>query len=114
MRDSDKEQRGPPANRPSQVRGRLFRKYVELFLAVVCVALLTTARNSATYLRNSLPRTCDGRFAGGPRCSLSESLMNQPLTSATGIAGKLRPNASTMFRVMISKESQCLIPIPHE
>src|SRR5215813_13591073 len=42
MRDSDKEQRGPPANRPSQVRGRLFRKYVALFLAVVCVALLTS------------------------------------------------------------------------
>jgi signal transduction histidine kinase len=38
MRDSDKEPRGPPA----KVRGRLFRKYVALFLAVVCVALLAS------------------------------------------------------------------------
>src|SRR6266702_4470228 len=41
MRDPDREPRGP-ANTPSQVRGRLFRKYVALFLAVVCVALLTS------------------------------------------------------------------------
>src|SRR5262249_3657763 len=36
------------------------------------------------------------------------------LDLTTGNGGKLRPNASTMFRVMISKESQWLIPIPHE
>src|SRR6266496_4065933 len=41
MRDPHREPRGP-ANTPSQVRGRLFRKYVALFLAVVCVALLTS------------------------------------------------------------------------
>src|SRR6266516_2462315 len=41
MRDPHGEPRGP-ANTPSQVRGRLFRKYVALFLAVVCVALLTS------------------------------------------------------------------------
>src|SRR6266516_3856818 len=41
MRDPHGEPRGP-ANTPSQVRGRLFRKYVALFLAVVCVALLSS------------------------------------------------------------------------
>src|SRR5437016_866239 len=42
MRDPDTKPRGPPADTAPKVRGKLFRKYVALFLAVVCVALLTS------------------------------------------------------------------------
>src|SRR5438477_128118 len=42
MRDPDTRPRGPPADTAPKVRGKLFRKYVALFLAVVCVALLTS------------------------------------------------------------------------
>src|SRR5438876_2819304 len=41
MRDPDTKPRGSPADTAPKVRGKLFRKYVALFLAVVCVALLT-------------------------------------------------------------------------
>src|SRR6266566_1258356 len=41
MRDPDTKPRGSPADTAPNVRGKLFRKYVGLFLAVVCVALLT-------------------------------------------------------------------------
>src|SRR6266568_1476865 len=42
MRDPDTKPRGSPADTAPKVRGKLFRKYVALFLAVVCVALLTS------------------------------------------------------------------------
>src|ERR1700693_2276724 len=42
MRDPDAKPRGSPADTAPKVRGKLFRKYVALFLAVVCVALLTS------------------------------------------------------------------------
>src|SRR5438552_4564756 len=42
MRDPDTKPRGSPADTAPEVRGELFRKYVALFLAVVCVALLTS------------------------------------------------------------------------
>src|SRR5438132_13331792 len=42
MRDPDTKPRGSPAATAPKVRGKLFRKYVALFLAVVCVALLTS------------------------------------------------------------------------
>jgi signal transduction histidine kinase len=44
MRDPDSRPQAapPPAQAPPKIRGKLFRKYVALFLAVVCVALLTS------------------------------------------------------------------------
>src|SRR5260370_10931269 len=42
MRDPDTRRRGSPAATAAKVRGKLFRKYVALFVAVVCVALLTS------------------------------------------------------------------------
>ena len=44
MRDPDTRPQAapPPAQAPPRIRGKLFRKYVALFLAVVCVALLTS------------------------------------------------------------------------
>src|SRR2546429_1144809 len=42
MRDPDAKPQGPPADTAPKIRGRLFRKYVALFLAVVCVALLSS------------------------------------------------------------------------
>src|SRR5213593_2311945 len=42
MRDPDSRSQGPPAEATPKIRGKLFRKYVALFLAVVCVALLTS------------------------------------------------------------------------
>ena len=42
MRDPDAKPRGSPADTAPKVRGKLFRKYVALFLAVVCVALLSS------------------------------------------------------------------------
>jgi signal transduction histidine kinase len=42
MRDPDTKPRGSPADTAPKVRGKLFRKYVALFLAVVCVALLSS------------------------------------------------------------------------
>src|SRR2546429_9953618 len=42
MRDPDAKPQGPPADTAPKIRGKLFRKYVALFLAVVCVALLTS------------------------------------------------------------------------
>src|SRR5260370_5099155 len=42
MRDPDTRARGWPEATAPKVRGKLFRKYVALFLAVVCVALLTS------------------------------------------------------------------------
>src|SRR2546426_2370313 len=42
MRDPDTKPRGSLADTAPKVRGKLFRKYVALFLAVVCVALLTS------------------------------------------------------------------------
>jgi signal transduction histidine kinase len=42
MRDPDSRSQGAPAQAPTMIRGKLFRKYVALFLAVVCVALLTS------------------------------------------------------------------------
>src|SRR2546421_10370591 len=41
MRDPDGRPVDPPAVAAPMIRGKLFRKYVGLFLAVVCVALLT-------------------------------------------------------------------------
>ena len=32
----------PPAEKAPRIRGKLFRKYVALFLSVVCIALLTS------------------------------------------------------------------------
>src|SRR5438045_1718226 len=40
MRDPDAKPPGPAADTAPKIRGKLFRKYVALFLAVVCVALL--------------------------------------------------------------------------
>src|SRR6266581_8063310 len=42
MRDPDTKPRGSPADTAPKVRGKLFRKYVALFLSVVCIALLTS------------------------------------------------------------------------
>ena len=42
MRDPDSRPPGSLADAAPKVRGKLFRKYVALFLAVVCVALLTS------------------------------------------------------------------------
>src|SRR2546430_1196453 len=42
MRDPDAKPQGPPADTAPKIRGKLFRKYVALFLAVVCVALLSS------------------------------------------------------------------------
>src|SRR6202165_2755858 len=42
MRDPDTKPRGSPADTAPKVHGKLFRKYVALFLAVVCVALLSS------------------------------------------------------------------------
>jgi signal transduction histidine kinase len=42
MRDPDSKPQGSPADTAPKIRGKLFRKYVALFLAVVCVALLTS------------------------------------------------------------------------
>src|SRR5438552_10972024 len=42
MRDPDSKPAAPPAQAAPMIRGKLFRKYVALFLAVVCVALLTS------------------------------------------------------------------------
>jgi signal transduction histidine kinase len=42
MRDPDTKPRGSLADTAPKVRGKLFRKYVALFLAVVCVALLSS------------------------------------------------------------------------
>src|SRR5947207_832337 len=42
MRDPDAKPQGPPADIAPKIRGKLFRKYVALFLAVVCVALLSS------------------------------------------------------------------------
>src|SRR6266487_1465948 len=42
MRDPDSRPQGSPPDTAPKVRGKLFRKYVALFLAVVCVALLSS------------------------------------------------------------------------
>src|SRR6202023_3635951 len=42
MRDPDTKPRGSRPDAAPKVRGKLFRKYVALFLAVVCVALLSS------------------------------------------------------------------------
>src|SRR5436309_13922839 len=42
MRDPDFKPGGPPAATAPKIRGKLFRKYVALFLSVVCIALLTS------------------------------------------------------------------------
>src|SRR5881392_3795766 len=42
MRDPDGKPGAPPAEAAPKIRGKLFRKYVALFLAVVCVALLSS------------------------------------------------------------------------
>src|ERR1700731_4105376 len=42
MRDPDTKPRGSRPDATPKVRGKLFRKYVALFLAVVCVALLSS------------------------------------------------------------------------
>src|SRR6202049_1216166 len=42
MRDPDTKPRGSRSDAAPKVRGKLFRKYVALFLAVVCVALLSS------------------------------------------------------------------------
>src|SRR5438477_785185 len=42
MRDPDSRPVDPPAVAAPMIRGKLFRKYVALFLAVVCVALLSS------------------------------------------------------------------------
>ena len=41
MRDPEPRP-APPAEKPPRIRGKLFRKYVALFLSVVCIALLTS------------------------------------------------------------------------
>src|SRR5437763_11142127 len=41
MRDPEPRP-APPAEKALRVRGKLFRKYVALFLSVVCIALLTS------------------------------------------------------------------------
>src|SRR6266849_10013236 len=49
MRDPDTKPRGSPADTAPKVRGKLFRKYVALFLAVVCVALLTSGLSEVLF-----------------------------------------------------------------
>src|SRR6266542_5367280 len=41
MRDPE-PRAAPPAEKAPRIRGKLFRKYVALFLSVVCIALLTS------------------------------------------------------------------------